>query len=192
MDALTLKDRNYLLDIARKTIEKESRSDWLSDDDRSGLSPFMCEKRGGFVTIHKSGSLRGCIGYILPVMELYRTVIENAYNAAYNDPRFPPLTRQELEEIDIEISILSVPKKLEYKGVDDLLGKLHPGKDGIIIKKGGYSATFLPQVWEQLPEKRDFLEHLCMKAGLSPREWETGSLDIEHYSALVIEEKEKV
>jgi len=192
MAAFTQTDNQILLSLARETIERKSREDWLSDEERNRLSPSMREKRGGFVTIHKSGALRGCIGYILPIMELYRTVIDNAYNAAYGDPRFPPLNPDEYNEIDIEISILSVPEQLKYSGSDDLLDKLVPLVDGIIISKGGSSATFLPQVWEQLPDKKEFLQHLCMKAGLSPNEWQSGLLNVERYHAEIITEKEFV
>ena len=95
---------------------------------------------------------------------------------------------EELKDIKIEISILTLPKKVQYNGGDDLLAKLNPNKDGVIIKKGFYSATFLPQVWEQLPKREDFLSHLCAKAGLEPNQWQKGDLDVEVYNAIILEE----
>ncbi|OHD11299.1 MAG: hypothetical protein A2086_12965 [Spirochaetes bacterium GWD1_27_9] len=176
-------DRIFLLQLARKTIEKKEKKIWLSDEDINKLNPILKEKRGGFVTLHKDKRLRGCIGYILPMFPLYQTVIENAYNAAYGDPRFPQVKSDEIKNLNIEISILSVPEELVYKGAEDLLEKLKPNEDGVIIKKGFYSATFLPQVWEELANKEEFLEHLCLKAGLSPNEWKKGNLEVEIYHA---------
>ncbi|MGB3647302.1 MAG: AmmeMemoRadiSam system protein A, partial [Desulfobulbales bacterium] len=105
----------------------------------------------------------------------------NAINAAFNDPRFPPLTGPELEQAEIEVSILTNPQDLEYSDGKDLLTKLRPSIDGAIISKGMARATFLPQVWEQLPRTEDFLSHLCRKAGLSPDEWEKGELGVSIY-----------
>ena len=181
----TKEDQRLLLELARKTIESGDENYSVVPQD---LSPILKEKRGCFVTLNKNGSLRGCIGYILPVAQLFQAVIENAYNAAFTDPRFPPVDIKELDDIHIDISVLTVPKKLTYSDKDDLLAKLVPFKDGLIIKKGYASATFLPQVWEQLPQKKDFLGHLCMKAGLNSNEWEKGNLEVEIYQAEVFEE----
>ena len=103
-------------------------------------------------------------------MPLYEAVIKNSISAAYSDPRFPPVTKEEAAELEIEISILTVPVKLNYTDAADLLKKLNHDL-GLIIKKGMYSATFLPQVWEDLPDKEQFLTHLCLKAGLSGEAW---------------------
>jgi len=139
------------------------------------------EKKGVFVTLTKNKELRGCIGTILPIKELGIATYENAIHAAIHDPRFPPLTREELREIEIEISILSNPRRVEYKNVDELLKKIEPHRHGIIISYNGYSATFLPQVWEQLNTKEKFLSHLCLKAGLPMDFWKTGKLIVEVY-----------
>ena len=181
-------DKKFLLETARQTIERREKKIWLSKEQVENLSYDMKVKKGGFVTLTINGNLRGCIGYILPMYPLYHTVIDNAYNAAYSDPRFPPVTKAEMEKLHIEISVLSVPEKLEYTSSQDLLEKLQPLKDGVILKKGFYSSTFLPQVWEQLPDKKEFLQHLCMKAGLGPDEWEEGFLEVEIYHAEVFEE----
>ena len=113
----------------------------------------------------------------------------NALNAAFNDPRFPALTVPELEEAEIEISILTSPHGLQYKGGDDLLAKLRPDIDGVIISKGPARATFLPQVWEQLPRTEDFLAHLCRKAGLSSEAWRQDELDVATYQVQYFHEK---
>jgi len=184
----TESDKKFLLDVARKTIISRSKKIGLSENEIEQLAPYLKEKKGCFVTLTIEKQLRGCIGYILPVVPLYKAVIENAYNAAYGDPRFTPLGENEFDKIKIEISVLSVPKKLQYSDKDDLLKKLKAGEDGVIIKKGYYSSTFLPQVWEQLPDKKSFLMHLCMKAGLSPDEWKTGDLEVDIYKSEAFEE----
>jgi AmmeMemoRadiSam system protein A len=143
--------------------------------------PVFQEKRGTFVTLKISNQLRGCIGCLTPSESILEGVQRNAVNAAFNDPRFPPLTGPELAEAEIEISILTSPQKLAYSSGNDLLEKLRPGIDGVIISKGMAQATFLPQVWEQLPRTEDFLRHLCLKAGLSPAEWLQGDLDVSLY-----------
>jgi len=182
------KHREFLLKLARKTIEKKSTKDILSLKEVHSLDSELKERRGCFVTLTINGALRGCIGYILPVSPLYQAIIENAYNAAYSDPRFSQVEPKEIKELHLEISLLSVPEKINYHDEEELLKKLNPNKDGVIVRKGFHSATFLPQVWEQLPKKEDFLAHLCLKAGLKPNEWATGAMDVETYGAEVFEE----
>ena len=188
MSEIRNEDKNFLLELARKTIGKKQKKIWLTEEEIKNLPTELKEKKGGFVTLEINNNLRGCIGYILPMYPLYHTVIDNAYNAAYSDPRFPPVSNAEISKLHIEISVLSIPEKLEYKSSIDLLEKLVPLKDGVIIKKGFYSSTFLPQVWEQLPDKKEFLQHLCMKAGLGANEWEKGDLEVEIYHADVFHE----
>ncbi len=188
MDSYSEKDREFLINLARMTIQSKNKEGIILDSEAQSINSSLKEKRGAFVTLNKNGNLRGCIGYILPMLPLYQTVIENSYNAAFKDPRFAPVTMEELKDIKIEISILTLPKKVQYNGGDDLLAKLNPNKDGVIIKKGFYSATFLPQVWEQLPKREDFLSHLCAKAGLEPNQWQKGDLDVEVYNAIILEE----
>ncbi len=184
------KDRTFLLKLARKTIQQKNKDNILTSAEINELSSVLKENRGCFVTLTKNNhDLRGCIGYILPIAPLYKAVIDNAYSAAFSDPRFPPVSGDEIDDLHLEISVLTVPEKLDYNGKADLLKKLEPLKDGVIIKKSFFSATFLPQVWEQLPEKEDFLDHLCLKAGMNPNEWEKGTLEIEIYHAEVFEEE---
>ena len=151
---------------------------------------LLHEKRGLFVTLHKLGQLRGCIGTIEPVSCLGEALAENARAAAFRDSRFPPLTEEEFHEIDIEISLLSPPQRLEYDGPDDLARVIIPGRDGVVLKKGFQRATFLPQVWEQLPTVEAFLSHLCMKAGLSKGAWQTDPLEISVYRVQSFEEQQ--
>jgi AmmeMemoRadiSam system protein A len=133
------------------------------------------DKKACFVTLTKDGGLRGCIGSLEARQELWKDVVDNAVNAGFHDPRFPELDKDELEDVKIEVSVLSKPEKLEHKDAEDLLRKLD--KDmGIVLKKGFHSATFLPQVWEQLPDKKMFLERLCMKAGLFKDDWKDADI----------------
>mgnify|MGYP001597960380 FL=1 len=144
------------------------------------------EKKACFVTLTISGELRGCIGSLEARQELWKDVVENARNAAFSDPRFNPLTREELKEVKIEISVLSVPEKIEYKNEKDLKNKIK-GK-GVIIQKNFYSATYLPQVWEQLKNEEEFLSSLCRKARLPGNSWRNKKLDVWTYSVKSIEE----
>jgi AmmeMemoRadiSam system protein A len=129
------------------------------------------------------------MGCLTPSETILEGIQRNALNAAFKDPRFPALTAPELEEAEIEISILTSPQELQHDGSNDLLAKLRPNIDGVIISKGLARATFLPQVWEQLPRTEDFLAHLCRKAGLSFDEWQKGELDVATYQVQYFHEK---
>ncbi|HMB00392.1 MAG TPA: AmmeMemoRadiSam system protein A, partial [Spirochaetota bacterium] len=134
--------------------------------------------------------LRGCIGYIQPLKPLFQAVIDNAYNAAFRDSRFQPVTEKELEELEIEISVLTVPRPLQFKDKQELLRKLEPRRHGVILQLHGRSATYLPQVWEQLPQKTAFLKYLCRKAGLSSDAWHNENVTIKTYEAYVFSEED--
>ncbi len=178
--------QKYLLKLARKTI-----ADLLEIEFPAPKRPedeILKEKRGAFVTLEIFGKLRGCIGYILPYYSLEEAVKKNASSAAFNDPRFSPLSVEEFKDVEIEISVLSVPIKLEYSGVENLLKKLRPGVDGVVLKKDGYEATYLPQVWEELSNKENFLGSLCVKAGLDFEEWKKGDVEVFTYQAEVFKE----
>ncbi len=161
----------------------------LAVDETAQQELLPKEKCGGFVTLKKDGSLRGCIGDLVPAGAIADSVAKNAINAAFGDPRFPSLTAEEFGDVEIDISVLSVPQHLEYRDADDLLAKLRPGIDGVILRLHGASATFLPQVWEQLPDAEQFLEHLCQKAGLAKTAWREEHPDIEIYQAQCFEEE---
>ena len=128
--------------------------------------PRLHEKGATFVTLTMDGELRGCIGSLRRSRALGEDVIHNAVAAAMEDPRFPPLSAAEFDALTVEVSLLSEPEFLEFSGEQGLLAQLRPGEDGLIIFSGCRSATFLPQVWEQLPEPQQFLAALKHKAGL--------------------------
>jgi AmmeMemoRadiSam system protein A len=185
---LTEEEGKYLLNLARRTIRRELFPEEKLQGDEGPVSKPLKERRGTFVTLTKGGALRGCIGHIIAGESIAEGVRENALNAAFRDPRFRPLEKGEFKDIRIEVSILTEPKPLSYSGAKDLLSKLRPGTDGVIIKKGFRQATFLPQVWEQLPSKEEFLTHLCIKAGLPADEWRRGELQVFTYQVQAFEE----
>jgi AmmeMemoRadiSam system protein A len=146
-------------------------------------------RRGTFVTLTIDGQLRGCIGNLEASESIAEGIKRNAVNAAFHDPRFPQLDAKELDKIHIEVSILTDPQPLEYRGSKDLIAKLRPHVDGVILRQGSAVATFLPQVWEQLPRPETFLSNLCRKAGLPGDTWQKGQLEIMTYQVQYFEEK---
>ncbi len=171
--------QDYLHVVARNAIAEELGKD-VEDVERPDDSVFG-EKRGVFVTLDMDGKLRGCIGNIMPLYPLEEAIKRNAVNAAFDDPRFNSVSGGEFEDLSIEISVLTVPEKLEYKDADDLLGKLEVGKDGVVLRKGYYESTYLPQVWDEIKDKETFLSSLCMKAGMPPDEWRKGEIEVSTY-----------
>ena len=152
---------------------KATRVDVLED-------AALQRKQGVFVTLHKNQQLRGCIGSLTATEAIVDGIRKNALHAAFQDYRFPALTSAELPDLHIEISILTEPEPLDYTGPEDLVRLLRPGIDGVILKgAGGEQATFLPQVWQQLPLTDQFLGHLCRKAGLPESAWRSGALSTE-------------
>ena len=152
--------------------------------------PQLKEKGAAFVTLNSMPGehLRGCIGSLEAYRPLYKDIIANAQVAALHDPRFPPLTLEELKQVKIEVSILSKPEKLVYSDSEDLEKKITPFKDGIVLKLQGRQATYLPQVWEQLPRFEDFFSSLCQKANL-PGDCLTQHPEIFTYQVTKYEEK---
>ncbi|MBW1669901.1 MAG: AmmeMemoRadiSam system protein B [Deltaproteobacteria bacterium] len=186
--SLSDQDKKALLRLARSAIEAKIVVGIKVE--RPKPSPILKEDRGCFVTLHKFGQLRGCIGTIEPVCSLVECVGENAQNAAFKDPRFLRLSAEELPEIDIEVSVLSVPERLNFKNGDDLKRQLRPNVHGVILSRGMHSSTFLPQVWEQLPDKEQFLEYLCVKGGMPATAWKDSATKVEVYQAEVFGEKD--
>ena len=174
-------EQDYAIHLARETLELYIREGKTPHIDEAELSDILKEKRGCFVTLNKNGMLRGCIGSLTSMVPLYEGIVENTINAALRDPRFPPVTPEELADITIEISVLTPPREISYETTGELIGKIE-GK-GVIIQSGYSQATFLPQVWEQLPSPQEFLSHLCMKAGLSSDYWNTHTLTVFIYEA---------
>ncbi|MFA6427461.1 MAG: AmmeMemoRadiSam system protein A [Candidatus Magasanikbacteria bacterium] len=186
---MNVQSQQFLLDLARKSIAHYfATGNMLRMLAKQILLNELKQPRGSFVTLMKHGELRGCIGHIEPTQELYKDVIENAVSAAFDDPRFSPLQIYELNDIQIEISVLSTPTEVAYFSIEELLTRLQPGIDGVIISKGNKGATYLPQVWEDFDTKEDFLTSLCLKAGLRKDEWMKGKLKVETYQTEVFGE----
>jgi AmmeMemoRadiSam system protein A len=165
-------------------IARESIGSWLNESSVTSeilVEGMFTELAATFVTLKISGQLRGCIGTLTPVDTLGESIRKNAINAAFHDSRFRPLTKEEFDHVHIDISILTEPRKLVYTDGDDLIRKLCPGQDGVILRYGSSGATFLPQVWEQLSTPELFLGHLCRKAGLPESCWRDDHPEIEIY-----------
>ena len=159
-----------LTKLARKAIEKYFDGE-IYDPDAKTKQKYT-KKGACFITLTKNWELRGCVGSLLAHQQLYKDVIRNAINAAFKDYRFEPLHKTEMSSIKIEVSVLTIPKDLQYKNENDLLSKLNPSM-GLILEKYNHSATFLPQVWTDLPDKKEFLEELGLKAGLDRNDWKS-------------------
>jgi hypothetical protein len=157
---------SILLQIAKNVILSQFDSSYVLDKESLIKKfPFLDDDGAAFVTLKYKHQLRGCIGSIIAHRKLLDDVIYNAKSAAFSDPRFASLNSDEFPFLTLEVSVLTKPEILEYEDFDDLAQKIQPNIDGLILKHGSYQGTFLPQVWEQLPEPKDFLEHLSMKAG---------------------------
>ncbi|MBF0452244.1 MAG: AmmeMemoRadiSam system protein B [Candidatus Magnetomorum sp.] len=187
-DQLNEKQGNALLKLARSTIAKKLGKPYDEAPDTELKEDSLQVKKGTFVTLNINGQLRGCIGSLVGQVPLAKGVADNAINAAFHDPRFSPLTANEYENIHIEVSVLTEPQPLDYTDTKDLLEKLTPEIHGVILRKGYASATFLPQVWEQLPTHDAFLSHLCLKAGLPGDTWKRDHLEIQTYQVQYFEE----
>jgi len=150
---------------------------------------WLADHRATFVTLRQNGELRGCIGSLAPRRPLATDVAENARAAALSDPRFAPLAVHELEVTEIEVSLLSVPERVAFDDRDDLFARITPGVDGIVLSAAGRRATFLPQVWEDLPSHETFFAHLMHKAGL-PHDYPLDRCEIERYTVRKWTERE--
>jgi AmmeMemoRadiSam system protein A len=174
----------YLLKLSRQSIQDFLQYGRKPDEIPS--SEELLEKRGAFVTLHKNELLRGCIGYLTPLLPLYRTIIDCSVSAAVEDPRFPPLQLQELSKLEIEISLLSPPQD-----VNDILD-IEIGTHGLIISCRGKRGLLLPQVPLRYGWSRErFLEETCRKAGLSVDEWQKGAR-VECFTALIFKERQTI
>jgi AmmeMemoRadiSam system protein A len=175
----TSEEKELLLQIARQAIEAALRG--RPPVPPKELPAHLVEPGASFVTLTINGQLRGCIGALTAYRPLVEDVQGNAVAAALEDPRFPPLTTAELPRVRVELSILSPAEPLDYEGPEDLLRKLQPGVDGVVLERGWNRATFLPQVWEQLPDKEQFLGHLSRKAGLPVNGWRLPDVKVKTY-----------
>lgn len=190
MKLLDLEKGKKVVKIARDTIEK-----YLEEGEKPEISEEipeeLKEERGVFVTINKNENLRGCIGRPLPSQPFIAGLIESAINAATRDPRFPKMESEEVDEITIEVSVLTVPEEINVEKSKDYPEKIKIGRDGLIVKYKGREGLLLPQVavdneWGA----EEFLSQTCVKAGLSPDSWVKDNVTLEKFSAQVFKEKE--
>ncbi len=154
----------YALNLCREVISSSLNGNKVM----TRHSGVFNSKGACFVTLKKHGHLRGCIGSIIAHQPLINDLVQNAQNAAFRDPRFNPVSEDEINDLTIDISILSSPKQMHFKDEEDFMNQIVPFKDGIIIRDGRFQAVYLPSVWEELPDKESFIRTLKMKAGLSP------------------------
>jgi uncharacterized protein len=180
-ETLTTEEQKILLRLAREALERGVKGEEISALDLSSLPLSLSEEGSSFVTLTKGGQLRGCIGSLNPYQSLAEDVREHAVAAALNDPRFLPVRENELNGIQIEVSRLTRPVPLEYKDAEDLLSQLHPHVDGVILQDAFHRATFLPQVWEKIPDPAEFLDNLCYKMGIKHDAWRSKRLDVLTY-----------
>ena len=180
-----IKDRysDFMLEICRDSIKAGLDNQQIAIT--SKVPPVFNQLGACFVTLNINGRLRGCIGSIVAHQPLIIDLAQHAYDSAFRDNRFPPLTKEEYEKIDISISLLSPPTKMQFKDEQDLLNKIIPFEDGIIIRDGGHQAVYLPSVWEQIPNKVDFLNNLKIKAGLAPNHF-SSTFEAFKYSTVYI------
>jgi uncharacterized protein len=182
----TLVEKQFILDLAHKSIEQYFYTGELLKIPEAEIPEKFQTEQSCFVTLELNKELRGCIGHIKPVQPLYLDIIENAVDAAFDDPRFLPLTEEEFTETKIEVSVLTVPVELSFSSPEDLLNKLRPNIDGVIIRRADRGATYLPQVWEEIPDKEKFLSELCLKAELLTDDWHKHDLRVWVYQVEVI------
>lgn len=181
VQTLSQQEKKFLLNLARSSIERAVKRQPLPEIVLDDLSDILRTDGAAFVTLTKDKRLRGCIGALEAYQPLVMDVREHAATAAMEDYRFAPVSASELTSISIEISRLTQPNALEYADAEALITLLRPDIDGVILSDGLRRATFLPQVWEQLPNPEDFLSHLCHKMGSSPGAWRHKHLVVSTY-----------
>ncbi len=168
-------DRHNLLGIARASLRHGLVTGRPLEPDLKALPDSLRQRRAAFVTLHSHGALRGCIGHLEAIEPLALGVADNAFDAAFRDPRFAPLSAAELDPLHIEVSVLTPARALQFASEAELITLLTPGVDGLILADetvaAGHRGTFLPSVWEQLPDATEFLRQLKRKAGLPPDHW---------------------
>jgi len=180
---LSPEEKSFLLQLAREVISLRCRGE--GSPQHPVHSKKLNRKFGVFVTLHKGNDLRGCIGYVEGIKPLQSAVIDMANSAAFNDPRFKPVTEAELDHLTIEISVLSALDKVE--DINDII----VGRDGLLIEKSVFSGLLLPQVASELGwDRKTFLSQTCIKAGLPENEWKSGKCTIYKFSAEIFSETE--
>jgi AmmeMemoRadiSam system protein A len=179
---LSQAQRLILLDTAWRSIEHGLQNGSPLPVEPGQYDAPLGDPGACFVTLHENGELRGCIGSLEAHQPLVRDVSDNAYSAAFRDPRFRPVQSAECGHLSLDISVLSVPEPVEFTSEQDLLEKIRPGIDGLILQDDSHRGTFLPSVWESLPDARRFLQHLKLKAGLAADYW-SNTLRVWRYSS---------
>jgi len=182
-------DRAALLRMARETIQLTAARQPLPQLDLADFSEDLRQEGASFVTLTIGEQLRGCIGALEACQPLVRDVQEHAAAAASEDFRFPRVRPEEVPQLQIEISRLTPTRALPYEDWQDLIAQLRPGLDGVLIRDGRRRATFLPQVWEKLPDPQNFLSHLCVKMGAPADYWQMQKLDVSIYQVEEFKEK---
>lgn len=183
----TKTEQEQLLAIAKKSIEYGLNHHQPKTIDLIKLPENLRKVRAVFVTLNKAKQLRGCIGTISATLPLAEEVANKAFSAAFQDPRFPPVQVNELEQLSISISVLSPPEAMQFTSEADLLEQIQPQKDGLVLEEKHHRGVFLPSVWEQLPDKKDFLKQLKHKAGLPVDYW-SDDIAVSRYYTEYIEE----
>ena len=174
-------EKKLLLKLARDAIAYGLKEHKVMPIDLNTYPENLRKPGATFVTLQINKQLRGCIGSLQAYQPLVQDLAHNAYAAAFSDPRFPPLTAEEFPQLDIHISILSEPKPMQFTSEQDLISQLRPGIDGLILADKGHRGTFLPSVWESLPEPALFFAHLKLKAGL-PQDYWSNTLTVQRYT----------
>lgn len=190
-DTYSVDERRTLLKLARESVRAAAGHRAPEKPSKDTITAKLEQPRGTFITLTKNGDLRGCIGHLGAIEPLYQDVLDNAHAAAVEDPRFPPVNVAEVDRLQIEISVLTPPQPLAFSSPEDLLKKLHPHQDGVVLKIGNRTATYLPQVWEQLPDKIEFLNTLSEKAGCAPNAWRGPDTSVSIYHVVSFSEKDE-
>lgn len=178
-------EKQDLLDIAWQSVKHGLEHGRALKVDPKDFTDALQAHGACFVTLHRLGQLRGCIGSLEAYRPLVTDVAEHAFDAAFHDPRFPALRADEYDSLELEISILTPPESMHFSSEQDLLDQVRPGVDGLIIEDHGHRGTFLPAVWESLPKKEDFFSHLKQKAGLPANYW-SETLKVSRYGAVKV------
>ncbi len=180
-EAYSTAEQRILLTLASAAIEHGLATAQKPKLELSAYSAKLKQVRASFVTLQLDDDLRGCIGSLEATKPLINDINEHAYAAAFADPRFSPLSREEFKRLHLSISILTPPEPMIFSSEQDLLAQIRPGVDGLILTEGDQRSTFLPSVWKSLADKKDFLMHLKRKAGLPNNYW-SESIYIERYT----------
>jgi AmmeMemoRadiSam system protein A len=182
-EAYTAGEQAALLQVALASIQSGLETGSPLQVHPDAYPPALSAIRASFVTLKRNGDLRGCIGSLTPVTSLVEDVAHNAFAAAFRDPRFLALTNADLQDLEISISVLGPTEPMTFGSEQELLSMLRPGVDGLVLQDGRHRGTFLPAVWESLPQPADFLSHLKQKAGLRADYW-SDTLEVQRYTTV--------